>query len=104
MSLLLTLMDLDKLYESNEPKVWLDRRTLINNIKNSGRDYNFDRYSDEGLFRIWERIQKEDEEAAAIKEYQAFLNADRHKTCPECGMRLNDGGTCAICDHGEEDY
>lgn len=27
-----------------------------------------------------------------------------HPTCDRCGIRLNDGGTCPVCDDGEEDY
>lgn len=96
MSLLSTFMDLDRLYER------LDRETLISNIKNSGRSYNFDKYSDEHLYRIWERIQKEVEEKAAMQEYRDTLNAEQHEACSECGAYLNDSGTCPVCDDGEE--
>jgi hypothetical protein len=101
MSLLLTFMDLDKLYES---KQWLSREMLISNIKNSGKwHYKFYKYSDEQLYRMWERIQSEDEEKAAMQEYHDQIAAEWYDTCTECGVRLNDGGTCPICDDGEED-
>jgi rubrerythrin len=101
MSLLLTFMDLDKLYES---KQWLDRQTLVSKIKNSGRwNYRFNKYSDEQLYRMWERIQKEMDKELDMLEYSNGCCA-QHDTCEECGTLLNDGGTCPICDDGEEDY
>lgn len=32
------------------------------------------------------------------------VNYNVRGVCPECGIRLNDGETCPICDDGEEDY
>ena len=103
MSLLLTLMELDKLYESNQ---WLDRKTLINNIKDSGNwSYRFEKYSDKQLYRMWERIQKENEKIAAMQEYNNLRSASIQKpTCEECGANLTDSGGCPMCDDGEEDY
>lgn len=37
----------------------------------------------------------------AVQEETARADFD---TCPLCGRRLNDGGTCPVCDDGEEDY
>lgn len=37
---------------------------------------------------------------AEEEEHIAELNG---LTCDRCGVRLNDGGTCPSCDHGEED-
>jgi rubrerythrin len=96
-------MDLEKLYESSEQKVWLTRPELIRNIKKSGRYYNFDKYTDAGLYRIWERIKKEAAEEAAMQEYAELLNADTDKICDFCGAKLSDGGSCPVCDDGEED-
>jgi rubrerythrin len=104
MSLLLTFMDLDKLYESSKQPVWLNRHELIDNIKNSGRNYNFDKYSDAHLYRIWERIQKEDAQKTAEAEYYKLLDIKQQKTCSVCDTRLTDGGKCPVCDIGEEDY
>lgn len=102
MSLLLTFMELDKLYES---KQWLDRETIINSIKNTGRwNYKFNKYSDKQLYRILERIQKEAEESAAMREYQNLSTTNSTRTCQECGALLSDGGSCPVCDDGEEAY
>jgi hypothetical protein len=97
MSLLLAFMELDKLYESRQ---WLDREALIKNIKNCGKwNYRFAKYSDQQLYRMWERIKDEQE----IKlEYSTV--AGSYDTCPECGIRLSDGGYCPVCKDGEEDY
>lgn len=104
MSMLLTLMELDELYESAPSAEWLSRKALIRNIKNSGRNYNFEKYSDEQLYSIWERIQKEDAERIAAWEYRNLSDDDRPATCTECGIRLNSNGLCPCCDDGEEDY
>ena len=103
MSLLLTFMELDKLYES---KQWLDRNTLIDNIKASGNwNYRFEKYSDEQLYRMWERIQKENESEAAMREYHDMVSTASQKlTCQDCGANITDGGICPVCDDGEEDY
>ncbi len=102
MNLLLTFMELDRLTESKE---WIPRQTLIGNIKAAGKWlYKFEKYSDEQLFRIWERIQKATEAEAAMKEYHDMLGAEQYKTCPECGIRLSDGGLCPACDDNEEDF
>ena len=99
MNLLLTFMELDKLNEST-----MSRQDLISHIKASGRNYNFENKSTEQLFRIWERIQKDIEKDAAMKEYHDMLNDAKVKTCPECGMRLSDGSLCPVCDDNEEDF
>ena len=95
MSLLFTFMELDKLYEAT-----LSRQDLINHIKASGRQYNFENKTTAQLFRIWERIQSECQLLA-----DTAVTTDRKQTdvCNNCGIRLNDSGTCPICDDGEED-
>jgi hypothetical protein len=92
MSLLLTFMELDKLYEST-----MSRQDLITHIKASGRNYNFETKSTAQLFRIWERIQNEDRNADSYEH-----SSVSRETCTACGTLLNDGGTCPICDDGEE--
>ena len=99
MSLLLTFMELDKLYEST-----MSRQGLIDHIKASGRNYNFDTKTTAQLFRIWERIQKEDNEKAGMQEYHDMLKLERARLCKKCGRRLTDGGECASCLTDEADY
>ena len=50
MNLLGAFLELDKLYESAN---WSDRDSLIKDIKASGKNYNFDKYSDAQLYRMW---------------------------------------------------
>ena len=99
MSLLLTFMELDKLYESSTR---LDRNTIIKALRDLGKEYNFDKYSDEQLYRILERARRADDEDKAMSEYTDLIKADSRKTCPICDTSLNDGGTCPVCDDGEE--
>jgi hypothetical protein len=98
MSLLLTFMELDKLYEST-----MSRQNLIDHIKASGRNYNFNTKSTEQLLRMWERIQKEDSNKVNINDPE-LVSGITHDICAECGALLTDGGLCPICDDGEEDY
>ena len=100
MSLLLTFMELDKLYESAER---LNRGQLIKNIKDLGKNYNFDKYSDEQLYRMWQRLQNDLDKTATMQEYTNELKTSNANTCQECSMKLTDGGMCPKCDDGEED-
>lgn len=102
MSLLLTFMELGKLYESTNR---LERSAIIRKIKELGKEYNFDKYSDEQLYRMLERAQKATEEKAAIQEYSDLLSKGHDiSACVECGATLTDGGLCPVCDDGEETY
>jgi rubrerythrin len=98
MSLLLTFMELDKLYEST-----MSRQNLIDHIRASGRNYNFNNKSTAQLFRIWERIQKEEISKVDTAEPEPTA-VNSHATCAECGTLLTDGGLCPVCDDGEEYY
>ena len=97
MSLLLTFMELDKLNEST-----MSRQDLISNIKASGRNYNFSNKSTDQLFRIWELIQKKDNEKAGMKDYYDELRKNKSRKCSNCSATLSDGGTCPVCYNGEE--
>jgi hypothetical protein len=99
MSLLLTFMELDKLYEAT-----MSRQDLIAHIKASGRNYNLDRRPTDQLAKIWQRIQKEDNEKAGMQEYRDIIDQERARLCKQCGRRLTDGGKCASCSEDEADY
>jgi hypothetical protein len=101
MSLLLTFMELDRLYESS------DRETLINNIKSSGKHYKFDKYNDQQLFSIWKKIehgQKADQAKKSADAQKPTIPERVYKYCANCGITLSDGGLCPVCDDGEEHY
>lgn len=104
MSLLLTFMDLDKIYESTNNTAWLDRDALISNIKAAGKRYNFNAYSDSQLYRMWQRIQEDEQYKDIELEYAELTTATKRETCDNCGTELTDGGYCPVCDDGEEDY
>ena len=98
MSLLLIFMELDKLYEST-----MSRQNLIDHIRASGRTFNFNTKSTAQLFRIWERIQKEEASKADTAESEPTAG-NFHVTCAECDTLLTDSGLCPVCDDGEEHY
>ena len=86
-------MELDKLHEA-----YYDRQILINNLKSIGKNYRFDRYTDEQLYQIWKK------ESAKISSTKIPTNHRMALYCDRCGTQLADGGFCPICDDGEEDY
>jgi hypothetical protein len=95
MNLFRALMELDEAYN--------DRQALIDEIKKSGKNYNFDKYTDAQLYRMVQRIRQP---RVAVKEPSHELDLDFEITRPErcdCGARLTDFGQCPVCDLGEED-
>jgi hypothetical protein len=100
MSLIMTFMELDKLYESTDR---MSRAELIKAIKAMGFNYNFDKYSDEALYRILKNRQSKVLEDEAYAEASG-ITAEEKLVCDECGCQLTDGGFCPKCENGEEDY
>ena len=97
MNMFRAFMELDEAYD--------DRQSLISIIKRSGKNYNFDKYTDAQLYHIAQRLQQP---RIVPKEPKHELDLDFEYTknsacCDFCGMRLNDFGACPICDLGEED-
>ena len=98
MNLFRAFMELDEAYG-------VDRQTLINNIKAAGKNYNFDKYTTEQLYRMWERIKqrpKTKQPEAPKHELDIDFDLPEYTYC-DCGARLTDAGFCPVCDDGEED-
>jgi len=90
-------MELDALNES-----FGDRQDLINKIEASGRSYNFDKYSDAQLYRMWQRIQDEDNQEREYYEMTREPEQDVEVSfCDYCGLELNPLGQCPECDLGD---
>lgn len=77
---------------------FLSRMQLIAELEGLGKKYYFDRYTDAQLYRI---LQKE---RSKVAKEAAEAEIAPPATCENCGMRLNDGGTCPACDDGEVDF
>lgn len=97
MNMFRAFMELDEAYN--------ERQSLIDTIKKSGKNYNFDKYTDAQLYRMVQRLQQP---VVATKEpkHELDLNFEperEHDCCDFCGMRLTDLGQCPACDLGEED-
>jgi rubrerythrin len=98
MCFILTCAELDKLWESAEvSESYKERAELIKEIKASGRYYDFDKYSDKQLYRIWEKIPKNISKGS-INKPTTF-----HKICKNCNNYLSDNDTCPLCDEGDEE-
>ena len=81
-----------------------NRQTLIDEIKKSGKNYNFDKYTDAQLYRIWQRLQKPQVVKVEPKhELDLDFEPEREIVYCDCGQRLTDFGACPKCDLGEED-
>ena len=95
MNMFRAFMELDEAYNN--------RQTMIDDIKKAGKHYNFNKFTDAQLFRIWQRLQKPEK---AVKEPKHELDLDFDdnfdKYC-DCGARLSDAGFCPVCYDGEED-
>lgn len=62
-----SLTESKQLTESNKESA--DRTNLINKIKSFGKDYNFDKYTDQQLFRIANRLQDAADIEDVMKEF-----------------------------------
>lgn len=108
MKLVETFKKLNAIYDNpyNITEAFTDRNTLIANIKSTGRNYNFDRWSDTQLYRMWQRIQQEEHnKKIARKILDNNEKAKNIKYCPDCKTQLSDNGTCPRCniDYGWEE-
>lgn len=93
--------ELSAIYDDsyNITETFTDRNILIANIKSTGRNYNFDKWSDAQLYRMWQRIQQEEHnKKTARKILDDRKKTDNIKYCPECGLQLGDNGKCHKCD------
>lgn len=100
MKLVETFKELNAIYDNpyNITEAFTDRNTLIANIKSTGRNYNFDRWSDTQLYRMWQRIQQEEHnKKIARKILDNNEKAKNIKYCPDCKTQLSDNGTCPRC-------
>lgn len=87
--------NLDTLKES------ISRDSMISELKAKGKNYNFNRFTDAQLYRIYEReINKKIEEPSISKEEDEFIEI---KKCPQCNHQLTDSGECPVCDLGDEE-
>lgn len=81
---------------------YVSRDQMIDELKRDGRRYNFNRFTDAQIYKMYQKyiVNKPQIEDDHTDEYEFVV----HAMCDRCGIRLNDGGTCPVCDHGEEDY
>lgn len=82
-----------------------DRQKSIRCLKGLGKNYNFDRFSDQQLYVMCKKAQREAQQLAQEQtEMEDELeNCPEAQTCPQCGGPLNDAGECPKCDLGDED-
>ena len=87
------------------------RNDLITRMILAGKNYKFDKYSTEQLYRMWQRIQNERPAIKTERQPKHELDLDFDdadtpdcKQCEVCGTPLNLHDQCPICDLGEEDY
>ena len=99
MNMFRAFMELDKLNES-----YYSRQDLIANLKSIGRNYKFDKYTDEHLYYIWQKESAKTTNASKKLSIETKPTVSREVLyCDECGTQLTDGGFCPVCDDGAED-
>ena len=98
----------------------MTRDLMIGELKKIKPSYNYDRYDDRQIFRMYQRyilnktpkgdiVTQQDTPITtpiekSIEDYEKeYEDSQGFKTCNICGTRLNDMGTCPRCDDGEED-
>ena len=97
MNLFRVFMELDEAYN--------DRQFYINELKKSGKNYNFNKYTDAQLYRMHQRLQNNVSKPKKESEHEFNLDfeLEREIAYCDCGQRLTDFGMCPKCDLGEED-
>lgn len=96
MNMFRAFMELDEAYDS--------RQSLIDKIKKTGKNYNFDKYTDAQLYRMVQRLQQPKVVVKKEPAHELDLDFEIEKPeCCDCGVRLTDFGQCPVCDLGEED-
>ena len=81
----------------------MSREAMIAELKRVGKNYNFDRFSDAQLYRMYEKDVFLKPEAPKRPSRKSMMINPYENTCEECGALLNDMGDCPRCVHGEED-
>lgn len=82
----------------------MNRQDIIDSLTRNGYLYNFDNYSNQQLFRIWQDRQDKISPIEKEQLLREFANAMPKALCEACGRSLDDSGACPVCDQGEEDY
>lgn len=84
------------------------RSSMIQELQDLGYNYDFDSKTTQQIYRIWQKTGGRlspyaVEQGIAQAEYEDSLRPEKPK-CENCGIYLDESGTCPICDQGEEDY
>lgn len=82
----------------------MTRQDIIDSLTRNGYHYDFDKYGDQQLFRIWQDKQNKISPAERAQMEREFAKIKPRPKCENCGRPLDDSGTCPVCDQGEEDY
>lgn len=85
----------------------LSRDTMISELKAKGKNYNFNKYSDAQIYRMYEREMNK----KVVKPSFTLADIDDEEdveyietsNCPYCNHQLTDAGQCPVCDLGDEE-
>ena len=97
MNIFRAFMELDESYN--------DRQLMIDDLKRAGKHYNFNKYTDAQIYRIWQRLQNSRPNIIKEPKHELDLDFEPGVELPrcECGTLLSDAGFCPACHDGEED-
>ena len=119
MSLLLTFMELDKLYEAVKPEKWFFKgtATIAPGCPNAGKRFDIEDFIQvngkseiDAIKNVKYKICKDNGLAPTklnLSNYNIFaaseLEPEEDKTCPACEKaELSDGGICRVCGYEAE--
>ena len=120
MSLLLTFMDLDRLYE-NKASEWLftGKAKVPQYSERSGRSFELSNLTVHGKteaealknvkYTVRMRNNLPNNTPLVLYDYvicekSEIIKKSDNKTCYKCNTLLTDGSSCPVCDDGEERY
>lgn len=83
------------------------RDVMISELKAKGKNYNFNKYSDAQIYRMYEREMNK----KVVKPTPTLTDTTDEEdveyietsNCPQCGHQLTDFGECPVCDLGDEE-
>lgn len=78
----------------------MSRDSMITELQKLGKNYNFNKYTDAQLYRMYQREANKPIEKSIGDIEQEYKDS---RLCPQCRHELTDAGECPVCDLGDEE-
>ena len=84
--------------------MYIDRQSIIDSLTRHGYRYNYDKYTDQQLFRIWQDKRGKLSPMEIDQMERELANMPKKAKCENCGRVLDESGCCPVCEYGETEY